>query len=85
MPKWVVPDYNINSFIAALKAMSKPGLGIEMQSDMRKLFRVSLAFLFQPWFKVGSELHIEPFGLNGIKLQTTNAAQSVYFQIIYKV
>jgi len=34
--------------------------------------------------KVGPELHIESYGANGIKLQTTNTARSVYFQIIYK-
>lgn len=34
--------------------------------------------------KVGPELHIESYGMSGIKLQTTNTARSVYFQIIYK-
>ena len=34
--------------------------------------------------KVGPEVHVEPFGDRGLKLQTTNAARSVYFQIIYK-
>lgn len=34
--------------------------------------------------KVGPEVHIEPFGDRGLKLQTTNAARSVYFQILYK-